>query len=35
MDYLFYKLIWWLALAFVVGLLVGWFTCSRRYEDDF
>ncbi len=29
MGYLFGKLIWYVAIAFVVGLAVGWATCSR------
>ena len=28
MDYLFLKLIWWVALAFVLGLVAGWISCS-------
>lgn len=32
MDYLFVKLIWYLAFAFVIGLAMGWFSCSRT-ED--
>jgi hypothetical protein len=27
MDYLFLKLIWWIAAAFALGILVGWFSC--------
>ena len=30
MDYLAYKLIWWLAAAFAIGLVIGWLSCSRR-----
>lgn len=30
MDYLFMKLIWWLALAFALGLVAGWFSCGER-----
>lgn len=33
MDYLFLKLIWWIALAFVLGGLTGWYSCGER-EDD-
>jgi uncharacterized membrane protein YciS (DUF1049 family) len=33
MDYLTYKLIWWLAAAFVVGLVIGWLSCSRPSDD--
>jgi hypothetical protein len=32
LDYLAYKLVWWLLAAFVVGVLVGWLSCSRT-ED--
>lgn len=32
MDYLFLKLIWWIALAFVSGLVAGWLSCGRA-ED--
>lgn len=35
MDYLVYKLFWWLLATFAVGMFVGWFTCSRRREDDY
>lgn len=28
MDYLFLRLIWWLALAFVFGLVTGWTSCG-------
>ena len=27
MDYLAYKLAWWLVAAFVLGLCVGWLSC--------
>jgi hypothetical protein len=27
MDYLFLKLIWWIALAFVLGAITGWIAC--------
>lgn len=30
MDYLFLKLIWWVALAFALGLLAGWISCGER-----
>jgi hypothetical protein len=33
MDYLAYKLIWWLLAAFAVGLVIGWLSCSRRVGD--
>lgn len=29
MDYLAYKLIWYLIIAFGVGLFVGWVSCGR------
>ena len=29
MGYLFLKLFWYVLAAFVVGLVVGWVTCSR------
>lgn len=29
MDYLFIKLIWWVALAFALGLVTGWITCRE------
>lgn len=30
MDYLFLKLIWWVALAFALGLVAGWVSCGER-----
>jgi hypothetical protein len=33
MDYLAFKLIWWLLLAFAIGLVVGWLSCSRVEND--
>lgn len=30
MDYLFIKLFWYLVVAFVIGLLVGWISCGRE-----
>jgi len=30
MDYVFIKLIWYIAAAFGLGLAVGWFSCRRR-----
>ena len=33
MDYLAFKLIWWLLLAFAIGLVVGWLSCSRVEKD--
>ncbi len=32
MDYLFLKLFWFVAFAFVLGLAVGWFTCNGNEE---
>lgn len=32
MVYLFWKLIWYVAVAFVIGLLVGWISCGRAQE---
>ena len=29
MDYLFLKLIWYIALAFALGLAIGWFACTQ------
>lgn len=31
MDYLFVKLIWWILLAFALGLATGWYSCG---EDE-
>ena len=33
MDYLFMKLIWWIALAFVLGAIAGWLSCGMTEED--
>lgn len=33
MDYLFLKLIWWIALAFVLGAVAGWLSCGGTEED--
>lgn len=33
MDYLFLKLIWWIALAFVLGAVTGWMSCGGAEED--
>jgi hypothetical protein len=33
MDYLFLKLIWWIALAFVLGTIAGWMSCGKAEED--
>jgi hypothetical protein len=32
MDYLFAKLFWYLVVAFVIGLFVGWVSCARAEE---
>lgn len=32
MDYLLIKLFWYLAVAFVIGLIVGWVSCGRAEE---
>ncbi len=32
MDYLFMKLIWWIALAFVLGAVAGWISCGDEKE---
>lgn len=32
MDYLFMRLIWWILLAFVLGLGAGWISCGREEE---
>lgn len=29
MDYLVYNLIWWLLIAFAIGLVIGWMSCRR------
>lgn len=34
MDYLAFKLVWWLAVAFAIGLVVGWLSCSRTTGDE-
>ena len=33
MDYLFLKLFWWIALAFVLGAAAGWMSCDETEED--
>jgi hypothetical protein len=30
MDYLFMKLIWWIALTFALGLVAGWVSCGEK-----
>ena len=32
MDYLAYKLIWWLLGALALGFVVGWLSCGRHKE---
>jgi len=34
MEYLAFKLIWWLLLAFAIGLVVGWLSCGRVESDQ-
>ena len=34
MDYLFVKLIWWIAMAFALGLVAGWVSCTSVEEDE-
>jgi hypothetical protein len=29
MDYLLIKLLWYIVLAFAIGMFVGWFSCGR------
>jgi hypothetical protein len=29
MDYLLIKLLWYILLAFAIGMFVGWFSCGR------
>lgn len=29
MDYLLVKLFWYLAVAFAIGLFVGWYSCGK------
>jgi hypothetical protein len=33
MEYLAYKLVWWMAFAFAIGLVIGWLSCSRTGSD--
>jgi hypothetical protein len=33
MDYLVYKLVWWLLAAFAIGLVAGWLSCGRTDAD--
>ena len=34
MEYLAFKLMWWLLLAFAIGLVVGWLSCGRAENDE-
>lgn len=34
MDYLVYKLAWWLLGAFGIGVCVGWLSCGRPRDAD-
>jgi hypothetical protein len=34
MDYLFFKLVWWLVAAFALGLVTGWLSCGRAKSDE-
>jgi hypothetical protein len=34
MDYLVYKLSWWLIGAFAIGLVIGWLSCGRKQPDQ-
>lgn len=33
MDYLVLKLFWYLVVAFVIGLFVGWISCGQVQDD--
>lgn len=33
MEYLFFKLIWYVAVAFAIGVLVGWISCGRTQGE--
>jgi len=33
MGYLITKLVWYVVLAFVIGLIVGWITCAEARDD--
>jgi uncharacterized membrane protein YciS (DUF1049 family) len=33
MDYLAYKLVWWVVVAFAIGLVIGWLSCGRPSDD--
>lgn len=32
MDYLVYRMFWWLIVAFALGLVIGWLSCSPRRD---
>jgi hypothetical protein len=34
MEYLVSKLLWWLVVAFALGLLVGWLSCGRAADKE-
>jgi len=34
MGYLLLQLFWYVAIAFAVGLAVGWATCTRVENDE-
>jgi hypothetical protein len=34
MDYLAYKLAWWLLAAFALGVAVGWLSCRPHSAED-
>ena len=34
MDYLVFKLFWWLLVAFAIGLVIGWLSCSWTMRDQ-
>jgi hypothetical protein len=34
LDYLAFKMKWWLLGALVLGFVVGWLSCSRRTQSD-
>jgi hypothetical protein len=33
MDYLAYKLMWWLLAALALGFAVGWLSCGRGKSE--
>jgi hypothetical protein len=33
MEYLVYKLSWWLLAAFAIGLVIGWISCSPPRDE--